>query len=77
MCTPLLLLEEVTEEDNGVEGSFQLPPKLSVSATKSSVRSTGVQNPESTRPRVRSDAHSPPAVSAPTEQPESLDRPTV
>lgn len=32
MCTPLLLLEEVTEEDNGVEGSFQLPPKLSVSA---------------------------------------------
>lgn len=34
MCTPLLLLEEVTEEDNGVEGSFQLPPKLSVSAKK-------------------------------------------
>lgn len=75
----LLLLEvEVMEEGSGRDGSFQLPPlRLSVSVTKSSVRSTGVQNPESTRPRVLSDAHSPPAVSVPTEHPESLESPTV
>lgn len=38
MWTPLLLLEEVMEEDSGVEGSFQLPPKLSVSVKKNTAR---------------------------------------
>jgi len=58
-----------------VGDSFQLG-RLSVSVIKSSVKSTGVQNPESTRPLVLSEVQSR-GWSPPVEHPESRDRPTV